>query len=266
MKQNIWRYLSIWGALFRTSFVADMEYRANIVMKVFTDILWYVAQLLTFWVLYQHTETLGGWHFNQLCVFMMLLFLVDGLYMILFSENMDQLPAKVVRGELDLLLAKPVDSQFMLSVQKLNTPYCVNILLVLVGFCWSLTQLEGGVPWARLPMLLVAIPAGLSVMYSSKLFFSASSIYYGNVSNLMMVWFQLYRLGTRPDVLYPPWLRYVVLGVIPMGFIASAPARMLVAPFEWWLPCASILMGIFALASSRWYWKRAIRRYASASS
>jgi ABC-2 type transport system permease protein len=266
MLKTILRYLSIWQALFRASLVADLEYRTNIAIKIFTDFLWYFAQMLTFGVLYKHTDTLGGWDFHQLTVFMILLFFVDALYMTLFSENMDQMPAKVVRGELDLLLAKPVDAQFMLSTQKLNTAYCVNLIFIVIAFCWALTQLDGGVPWSRLPLLLVGIPAGLAVMYSSKLFFSASSIYYGNVSNLMMLWFQFYRLGTRPDVFYPSWLRYVVLGIIPMGFIASVPARMLVAPLDWWLPVNAVLIACFSMAAARWYWNCAIRRYASASS
>lgn len=260
------RYVTIWLALFRTSFVADMEFRANITAKVLTDFLWYFAQFLTFEVLYQHTNTLGGWQINQLRVFMTLLFTADAFYMILFSENLDQLPNKVVRGELDLLLAKPVDSQFMLSSMKFNTAYCVNIVLVVSAFAWSLAHLEGGVPWVRLPLLLIAIPAGLAVMYSTKLIFSAASIFYGNTSQLMQLWFQFYRLGTRPDVLYPSWLRHVVLTALPMGFIASVPARLMVDPFVWWLPLASGFVGIVAVSFSRWYWQRAIRSYSSASS
>ena len=266
MKTSLSRYLKIWLAFFRTSAVADLEYRANVVIKVVTDFLWYFAQLLTFEILYQHSETLGGWHANQLRVFMVLLFLVDALYMILFSENLDQLPAKVVRGELDMILAKPVDSQFMLSMQKMNTPYCINILVVVAALFWSMSQLPGGVPWARLPLLLIAVPTGLAVVYSTKLLFSASSIYFGNVPSLMQLWFQFYRLGMRPDILYPPWLRYVVLGLIPMGFIASVPARILVGPFDWRLPVGCLIVGCGVLAGSRWYWKRMIRSYASASS
>lgn len=260
------RYLSMLLAFFRTSVVADMEYRANITAKILTDFLWYFAQLLTFEVLYQHTTTLGGWHLNQLRVFMTLLFVVDALYMIFFSENLDQIPYKVVRGEVDLLLAKPVDSQFMLSTMRMNTAYCVNIVLVTAAFFWALSQLDNGIPWARLPVLLVVIPSGVLVMYATRIIFSAASFFYGNTSQLTLLWFQFYRLGTRPDVLYPSWLRYVVLTILPMGFVASVPARLLVDEWSWGLPLASLAVGISSLAFSRWYWQKALRRYASASS
>ncbi len=38
--------------------------------------------------------------------------------MIILSENLDQFSEKVHKGDLDLLLAKPVNSQFMISLQK----------------------------------------------------------------------------------------------------------------------------------------------------
>lgn len=261
------RYLSLWFAFFRASFVADMEYRANITAKVLTDFLWYFAQLLTFEVLFQHTDTLAGWHLKELRVFMTLLFMVDAFYMILFSENLEQIPYKVVRGEADLLLAKPIDAQFMLSSMKMNTAYCVNMIFVVSAFLWSIAQLENGIPWLRSLALLIVIPCGVAVLYSTRVMFSATCFFYGDTSQLTLLWYQLYRLGTRPDLLYPPWLRYIVLTILPMGFVASVPARLIVSrEFDWQLPVFAIVAAASALTVSRLYWKKALRSYASASS
>ena len=55
---------------------------------------------------------------------------VDALYMILFHDNLDSFSQKTTKGELDLLLAKPVNSQFMMSCQKVSVPYFVNLLFI----------------------------------------------------------------------------------------------------------------------------------------
>jgi ABC-2 type transport system permease protein len=243
-----------------------LEFRANLSLKVLTDFLWYTTQFVTFEVLYQHTTQLGGWHVEQLRVFMGMLFMVDALYMIFFSENMDQLGTKVVKGELDFLLTKPIDSQFMASLIRINTPYCINFILVFCGFIWALTYLPVGVPWQRLPLLFVVLPAGVAVMYATKLVFATSALFFGANTSIMMVWYQLYRLGTRPDVIYPRWLRLVVLAVLPMGFIASVPARIFVEDWAPWLILASILVGCLMILFSRWFWRFALTRYSSASS
>lgn len=260
------RYLSILAAFFRTSFVADLEFRANLSVKVLTDLIWYTTQILTFEVLYTHTNQLGGWHVEQMRVFMTLLFMVDAVYMIFFSENMDQFGTKVIKGELDFLLTKPIDSQFMASLVRINTPYCVNFILMTGAFLWALTSLPGGIPWERLPVLLLAIPAGVAVMYFTKLIFAASALFFGANTSIMMVWYQLYRLGTRPDVIYPRWLRLVVLAVLPMGFIASVPARLMVDEWMPWLAVGSVIVGCLMVIFSRWFWRLALSRYASASS
>lgn len=260
------RYLSILYAFFKASLVADLEFRANITIRVLADLLWYVAQILTFEVLFHHTNQLGGWQIEQMRVFMAMLFVVDALYMVFLSENMDQLGIKVVKGELDFLLAKPIDSQFMTSFMRMNTPYILNIFLVSCALLWALVNLPGGVPWGRLPLLLIAIPAGVIVMYFTKLVFAASALFFGNVGNIQQVWYQLYRMGTRPDTIYPRWLRFVVLAIIPVGFIASVPTRVILESDPMPLVTALLVMSFFMIKLSRWYWRLALSRYTSASS
>jgi ABC-2 type transport system permease protein len=72
-----------------------------------TDIFWYIAQITTFEVLFHHTQYIGSWNLEQMRVFLGVVFVVDALYMIILSENLDQFSEKVRKGDLDLLLAKP---------------------------------------------------------------------------------------------------------------------------------------------------------------
>lgn len=260
------RYFSIFRAFLKTSFVADLEFRANISVKVLTDVLWYIAQLSTFEVLFVHTNSLGGWQVEHMRVFMSMLFVVDALYMFFFAENLDQLSVKIVKGELDVLLTKPIDAQFMASFYRINTAYFINLLIVFTALGWALSQLPGGIPWARLPLLLMVIPSGLAVVYFSRLIFAASAMFFGGNSSIMMVWFQLYRLGTRPDAIYPRWMRFLVMSVLPMAFVASIPTRLLIEEWSPWLAVSSLTVGLLMIWLSRKYWFFAMRHYASASS
>ena len=121
MFHTIKKYASLYVAMFKASFIADLEYRANFFTRILTDVFWYAAQILTFEVLYQHTDKIGDWDVHQMRVFLGLLFVIDALYMIIIHENLENITEKVRKGDLDLLLAKPVNSQFMLTLQKANT-------------------------------------------------------------------------------------------------------------------------------------------------
>jgi ABC-2 type transport system permease protein len=261
------RYIDLFFALCRTSFIADLEYRANIVAKIVTDILWYVAQLSTFEVLITHTPDLAGWSIQELRFFMAILFLVDAVFMLLFSENMDQLPLKVANGELDLLLTKPVNSQFMVSLNKINCPYLVNIFVLVLWTIYVVYQLPQAMEPLRLALLIgFAMPVGLVVFYCMRFWIASLSLIFVRTDNLPMIFYQVYRFGVRPYRFYPFWLRVAVLTIIPVGFIAGVPAEIVLGELPIGLLLWGIALAALALLGTRKFWAFALTRYSSASS
>ena len=133
MFKTIAKYASLYSAMFKASLIADLEYRANFLTRIVTDIFWYIAQITTFEVLYNHTTHIGDWNVKQMRVFLGILFIADALYMMLLHDNIENLSEKVRKGDLDLLLTKPVNAQFMLSLQKASSAYVGN--LTMGGLC-----------------------------------------------------------------------------------------------------------------------------------
>ncbi len=132
------KYLRLYLAFFRASLVADLEYRANFITRIFTDIVWYSAQIITFESLFLHTQRVGDWDVHQTRVFLGLVFIVDAFYMILFHDNLDRMNTSIRKGDLDLLLVKPVSSQFMLSCQRVTTAMIGNLFIGVGWFVWAL--------------------------------------------------------------------------------------------------------------------------------
>ena len=75
------RYVRLWFSFLRASALADFEYRMNITVRIFGEVIWYATQLSVFEVLFTHTQTISGWDVNAMRVFMGTLFLVDNMYM-----------------------------------------------------------------------------------------------------------------------------------------------------------------------------------------
>jgi ABC-2 type transport system permease protein len=260
------KYAGLLTSFFRASAMADLEYRLNIVMKVFTDIIWYVAQLSVFEVLFKHTTSISGWTIETMRIFMAVVFVADAFWMLIFQENLDRFSDKVRRGDLDMVLAKPINAQFMMSVQKMSTPYLVNVVLTLSWLVYSLAQLPGEFVWSRLLTLLVTIPCGLAIAYGLRFCFSATALIFARAENIVYIWYQLYRLAMRPDTVYPPWLRYLVLTVLPVGFIASIPTQLILGLQTMTFLLYSAVVAALVLWLSTVYWRFALRFYSSASS
>ncbi|RZA09345.1 MAG: hypothetical protein EOP11_02060 [Proteobacteria bacterium] len=265
MFSKVKKFASLYAAFFRASLTADLEFRANFLLRIVTDIFWYVAQVVSFEVLFNYTDQIGGWNRYEMRVFLGVLFLVDALYMVVFSFNLDQLSESVRKGSLDLLLTKPVNSQFMISCQRVSTAYLGNTLLAAVWLVWSITQLEGYSAF-RLLWLLVMIPTGALTFYAIRFFFSAMAVIFQRAENLQYLWYNLYRLGTRPDSIYVPWFRVFLLTALPISMIGSVPARLVLGLASPWLAVWGVLVAVVAVWVSNLFWRFTLTKYASASS
>jgi ABC-2 type transport system permease protein len=259
------KYFFLYIAMFKASFIADLEYRANFFTRILTDIFWYISQVFTFEVLYKHTDKIGDWDVYQMRVFLGLLFVIDAIYMIIVHENIENITEKVRKGDLDLLLAKPVNSQFMITLQKANTAIFGNLIL---GLGWLIYSLMGlpDFHFLRLFWLLILIPCSLIVVYSMRFVFAATAVIFTRSENLQFLWWQVYRLGMRPDSMYNPFIKYILLSVIPVGVIVSIPARALMNPPNYYYLLWPLLLAPTLLYLTNRFWKFALKYYSSASS
>lgn len=265
MIRGLIRHLRLWGSFVRVGFIADLEFRANFFLRLLADVFWYLAQIAVFESLFQYTSKIGSWNLEQTRIFLGIVFIVDGFYMILLSDNLDRFSENVRKGNLDLILAKPVNSQFIISTQKVATFLSTNLIVGFSYFGWALYHYPE-VSWLRVLWLLLLVPVGVICLYSIRFMFASSAVLLTRAENLQYLWYQLYKLGLRPDSIYLPWMRYLLLSALPVGFVASVPARAVLGELEWqMLIWALVVAGSFLYASHR-YWQFCLSKYTSASS
>lgn len=260
------KYLQLWVSFLKISVMAEAEYRLNMVIQVLSDVIWYLTQISLFEVLFYHAPVIAGWDIHSMRVFMGVMFSVDCLYMILFNDNFDQASSLVRKGELDFILAKPINSQFMFSCRKVNAVYFINLAIVQVYLIWAIRHLPQLPHLTQYFATFFLIIGGLSVLYSLRFFFSALNVILTNATSLTYVWYQFYRLGTRPHALYPPWLRWCILTVFPVALISSVPATNLVHGLDIRLVFTSFAVAAFLLFLTTRFWRFVLRYYSSASS
>lgn len=265
LAQVLKKYFGLFKAFVRASFIAELEFRLNFAMRIVNDIFWYAAQIFTFEVLYLHTDRIGSWNLEQTRVFLGVLFIVDALFMIFLQENLDRFTDKVRKGDLDLLLTKPINSQFVISFQRVSVSCIGNLLIASSWFIWSVSQLPD-FNWWRILWILVLAPCGFTVFYGVRFCIASLSLIFVRADNLQYVWYQFYRLGMRPDSIYMPWLKLILLTVIPVALIASVPARAILDPPEPWIFVWTITAAPLSIWFSNWFWRFCLKRYQSASS
>jgi ABC-2 type transport system permease protein len=260
------RYVKLWLSFLKMSWMADMEYRLNAIIRVIGEAGWYIAQLSVFEVLYLHSKTISGWDVHAMRVFMASLFLVDVLYMIFNMENIEGLFSMIRKGELDLYLAKPVNSQFMVSLRKMTTAYVLNFIFILSYLIWAIRGLESPATLLQILTFIFLISCGAVLQYSMRFMFATLTVILQDAGNIHFIWHQLYRLATKPDPIFPMFMRVLIFTLFPVAFFASVPSRIFVEGIDPRLLASSVLLAVGSLYASTKFWKYALRHYSSASS
>lgn len=263
--RTIRKYGSLFKSFFKASLISELEYRFNITVRIFTDIIWYAAQLSVYEVLFLHTKSLNGWELADTRVFMGILFVTDSLYMMCFSENLDRVGEKIRRGDLDLLLVKPVNSQWMLSFQKVSVAYLGNFAISISWLCFAISRLPDTLGW-RILWLIPSVPIGLTIVYGIRFIIASTALFFTRADAVTYIWYQLYRLGTRPDTIYPMLLRYAVLSILPIAFLASVPAQIVLNRASPWMVALGLGLASGLIWISNRIWNFGLQKYSSASS
>lgn len=259
------KFLELYYAFFKASLVADMEFRLNFVLLIIAEFVWYGTQLVLYEVIFQHTEFIGDWKLAQMRVFIFLALFVDSIYMILWDANFVKFNDDVRKGNLDLLLTKPINSMFMLSSQKMSITHIPCFFITGAGLIWACAQLPD-FNFLNLFWLLLMVPSGLSVIFCGRFALNATAILFTRADFLQYVWYSLFRLGLRPDAIYAGVLRFALVFVLPFAMIASVPTRFLLEPVNWTLAAWALVMPVILVTLLTKYWHYCLRFYSSASS
>lgn len=263
--KRISKILSLYKAFFKASLVSELEYRLNFILLISGEFIWYASQLVFFEIIYRHTGIIGDWDIHQMRVFIILFLFVDAIYMFLWDQNFIAFNDNVRKGGLDLLLMKPIDSLFMISSQKMSVSHIPTFLITGGGLIWAVSQIPD-FEWSKLFWLFILIPSGLSVIFCFRFALNATAILFTRADFLQYLWYSMFKLGMRPDTIYPGVLRVVIIFVLPFAMVASIPARILMEPVHNGILIWACAMPFILIYLLKKYWRFCLKFYSSASS
>lgn len=250
----------------RTSLEIDLEYRANFVGTIVTslfDLVWSVAAVF---VLYSYTDSLGGWSFHESLVVIGMVYIAYGYVDSVVFPNTQELPEHVRKGTMDFILTKPLNSQFHAMFRRLRLDRMTSIVsgLALIGY--ALVQLRATPGLGQVALLLVAFVGVLLMLHSTMTLLASTAFWAVRTEGVTEMVYSIMEIARYPSSAFPEPLRAVITFVIPIAFISTVPAEIVLDRIS---PAAVVYGWGFALALfalSVVVWRRAVRQYGSASS
>jgi ABC-2 type transport system permease protein len=167
------------------------------------------------------------------------------------------------RGTFDFVLLRPVDTQLLASLRHWRLLAIFDLLLGLLVLGVAAGRLEAGPgQWAA---FAPALGAGMLTLYAVLLFFT-SLVFWSPGFLFTWIFHGLFQMGRYPVGIYPGFLRPILTWVIPIGVMTTLPAQALAGDLPPSLLFAAAAFALGAFAGASLSFRRALGKYASASS
>jgi ABC-2 type transport system permease protein len=268
-------YWRVFLTFARNSLVRDMTFRGNFIIDTISSLAWATLNVIFYQQIFRYTGTLGqsGWGRYEFYAFFSTGLIINALGQMLFMTNIDEFTDMIRTGGLDFLLLKPIDTQFLVSLKRIEWSSASNFLMGAVFLGYSLARLAHLPNPVQAVLFVVYLVCGLAIYYSLMIALGASTVWMGRNLTLYDFWFYITTFSRYPMEIYSGPLgrplRALFTFIIPVLIVINVPARMLVWPLrseQWPLAGFALLAAVGSVAASRWLFQAALNSYRSASS
>jgi ABC-2 type transport system permease protein len=265
---NARRYLKIWAIHWKNSLMERMAYKYNFILMILGVVIQMLLALIFIKVIFSYISNLAGWSFNEALIVTATYMIIDGLAWATFSY-ISGINKHIRAGTFDNILIKPVDSQFLLSVARVDPEDWSRVITAIIVFIYAFQKL-GLTAFELIKNLffyIIFIICAYFIVYSITLLIKSITIRVIEDSSLWSLTMNIIKTSQYPtDIFFHKAARILFSTLIPLAFIATVPAKILI-----WGPRFDLIFYSFILAAiflyiSRKFYLNALKHYASASS
>ena len=270
-------YVRVWLMFFRNALIRELTFRGNFVITILTRMFWFAAQLTLFEIIFCSVKGIGDWSRPEYFAFMATGMLINALVEAFFMPNAANFSELIRSGNLDFALLKPIDTQFLISFEKMDLAMFNQIFLAIALLGYALVSLGQPIAAWQVGLYLLYLGVGVAFFYSLMIVLASTSIWLGRNQGLYDFWFYITIFARYPRSIYngvnpAAWelgeiLQFSFSYLLPILLVVTVPAEVLVKPFtSWEFPAIALASSIVGLILARSVFRWSLKSYRSASS
>lgn len=242
-----------------------MEFRSHFILNNAITFIWAIIVMMVFFFIYRYVDVVNGWTLEKMLLLTAIYFLVDRIFDSFFEINFGNFVTLVNTGNLDLVLTKPVNSQFVVSLRHFSFAMIFSNLTMIGVIIYLALTYFSPVYWWQVVSFLILLTCSVVITYSLWFMTLLPVFWWGRVDNVQHLFRPFHQLCRIPiDVMGK--FRLFLTYVIPLAFVATIPAQSLIGKLSPWLIIYGIFAAVFLLWLSHRLWQFSLKHYTSASS
>lgn len=255
------KVVRLWLQVMRISLSSMLAYRMDVVLRTLGMVVMIAVMVFVLGLPFENVDEIAGWKRYEVLVVLGFYYVSSGLAWVLFRRGLSRLEWRINSGRLDDVLLKPVSSRFLLAFLASEVDRIGDIIvggyLITQAFVLSDTNFE----FVNLVVAVFSLVGGLGVVFgiflmANTLSFWTTEAYMDHVVSPLIVVskYPVDIWGRAKSILY--W-------VLPVGFVSTVPASILLDKLDIWWGWVSLLIGIFWVFISGKFWGFGVKNYSS---
>ena len=264
------RYSRLLWQLARYTLNRELSLRANFLVKISVEVLWLGILVAFYRTVFARTSAVAGWNEDQYFFFVGCFFALNGLIETFFLDNCNEFAELVRTGDLDFLLVRPIDEQFLITCRRIDWGTGPNVIMGAAVMAFSLVNMGWHFEILRVLAFLLTFACGTVIAYSFMLMLTALSVWMVRNQSLMEMWWLFTSLARYPKEIFngtwaAPVGRFFTFG-LPILLIVNIPSTSMVKALDPAMVGFTVFVAVVAAWVSRRFFLHALRSYRSASS
>ncbi len=262
---------------FRNSLIREMMFPANFLIQVVTRLFWFVARVALFGMIYSEVDQIQEWSRDEYFAFMATGMLINSIVEAFFMPNCAAFCENIRTGKLDFALTKPVDSQFLVSLQRISLAMVSQLVLAITLLIWSLYNIGNSLMIGQVLMYFFYVGVAVVFFYSMMITTACTSIWFGRNQGLYDFWFYITIFAQYPRSIYDghdpsrletgEMLQFAFSWLVPILLVVTVPAQIITGTLtDWRFALICVIAAGFCLLISRRIFLWSLDHYRGASS
>ena len=258
--------LKLLSAFLKVNIQMSLAYRADTVVNILLNIMWLGWELLSLSIIFNNTETIGGWGFGELIALLGVFRLVHTLMIALIWPNTEKFNQSIRDGSMDYTLLQPINSMFLVTFSRITVWRAWDLILATVLIVVGINITGDTVTSLHLLTFFLLTVSGAIVIYSLWIVLIALTFWFTKFDNNVTILQALMDAGRYPVTVYPVWLRILVTFVVPIAVATTIPLQGLRGELTISRSLIFIAISIASFLIASQVWKRGLKQYSGASS
>lgn len=258
------RYIGLYYYFLQVSLSVFLSDRIRLISGIFSSIIWSTLVITIMVVLTSRSAMVAGWTRDELLLLSATYNMFFGIHYFLFNINFRKLSHIISSGELDTVLTKPIDTQFLLCFQQVDYTELTRTLFGMGMVGYVIVNMHMHISFISLLTGSILLLFSLCITYTVWFAILTLTIWLPHLSNLRDLLYALNGISRFPPQMFRNASNILFFALFPLTLVIVVPVKALLQKAS----SADILLvlffSFFLVFLSRQFWKFALRFYTSA--